>query len=73
MLRSPTSPRRQRPSPLFKYGDPTVVRSNRVIIRDGNKNCTTCDRVLPFEDFFRAVHNIHGMSNECKDCLPTWQ
>jgi hypothetical protein len=52
----------------FKYGDPTVVRSKRVVIRDGHKNCTTCDRVLPFDDFNRNATNIHGMSNECKDC-----
>jgi 5-methylcytosine-specific restriction endonuclease McrA len=52
----------------FKYGDPTVVRAKKVVIRDGYKNCTTCDRVRPFEEFNRATHNIHGMSNECKDC-----
>lgn len=51
----------------YKYGDPTVVRSKRVVISDGHKNCTTCDRVLPFEEFNRSSHNIHGMTNECKD------
>jgi hypothetical protein len=52
----------------YKYGDPTELRYKRVVISDGHKNCTTCDRVLPFSEFQRSTHNIHGMTNECKDC-----
>jgi hypothetical protein len=53
----------------FKYGDPTVVRNKRVVISDGCKNCTTCDRVLPLEEFYRNPIHTSGLDYACKDCM----
>jgi hypothetical protein len=53
----------------YKYGDPMVVRAKRVVIQDGHKNCTTCDRVLPLGEFFRNSIHTSGMDYACKDCM----
>jgi len=53
----------------YKYGDPTEVRAKNVVIGDGFKSCSSCDQVLPLDDFFRNAAARYGMCHYCKDCM----